>query len=87
MIHCQGSITVNGITDSELVRILEIKIKHEGKFSFNPQQLQVIQIPNRNNQPQTAYNNALFIWNNEAGLEAVSEVIDYLIRKEERVAA
>ncbi len=82
MMNFTGSITVNGISDKELVRILEIKLKHEGKFFFNPQQLQVTSYPN---QPSgTFYNNAVFTWNNEGGLEAVYEIMAYLLKKEER---
>lgn len=82
MHNTTGSITINGITDKELVKILEIKIKHEGKFNFNPQQLQ----PNgqRPQGQETVYNNASFNWNSEQGLAAVHEVISYLLKKEER---
>lgn len=82
MINPTGSFTVNGITDVELVKILEIKIKHEGTFGFNPQQLQPTAIPGR--PTETIYNNALFTWNNQKGLEAVHEVLSYLLKKEER---
>jgi hypothetical protein len=82
MVNPTGSITVNGITDIELVKILEIKIHHEGKFAFNPQQLQLA--PNRAPNAVTVYNNAIFQFNSEQGLEAVSEIIRYLLKKEER---
>lgn len=85
MVNPTGSITVNGITDSELVKILEIKIHHEGKFNFNPQQLQLL--PNRPPNTPTIYNNAVFSWNSEQGLEAVSDIIRYLLKKEERKEA
>jgi hypothetical protein len=81
MVNFTGTIVVNGISDKELVKILEIKLRHEGKFQFNPQQLQVTNNPN---QPGSFYNNAHFSWSNEAGLEAVYEVMAYLLKKEER---
>jgi hypothetical protein len=84
MTNFSGSIIVNGITDKELVKILEIKMKHEGQFFFNPQQLQVTNV-NRPGQPQeSVYNNAVFTWGTEAGLDAVYQIMGYLLKKEER---
>ena len=85
MVTCAGNITLNGITDAELMRILEFKIKNEGKFTFNPQTLQIVQ--NRPAAQQTVYNNAVFYWSNEEGLKVVHEIIAYLLRKEERQVA
>jgi hypothetical protein len=82
MVGCTGSITLNGITDSELVKILEFKVKHEGKFTFNPQTLQIV--PNRPPAQETVYNNAIFHWQNEEGLRVVHEIMGYLLKKEER---
>ena len=85
MVNPTGNITINGITDFELVKILEIKIKHEGKFTFNPQQLQPQPAQRGPGMKiETYYNNATFGWQAEQGLEAVHEVIGYLLRKEER---
>jgi hypothetical protein len=84
MTNFSGTITVNGISDKELVGILEIKLKHEGKFQFNPQQLQVASYPG---QPGTFYNNATFSWGNEGGLHAVYEIMAYLLKKEEKAQA
>jgi hypothetical protein len=87
MTNFNGSITVNGITDKELVKILEIKMKHEGQFFFNPQQLQVTNV-NRPGLPQeSVYNNAVFTWGSEAGLDAVYQIMGYLLKKEERQQA
>jgi|GEM_PF-6909030 hypothetical protein len=84
MVNPTGTITVNGITDSELVKILEIKIHHEGHFTFNPQQLQPQQVNRGNGRTETYYNNAFFSWNSEQGLAAVHEVLNFLLKKEER---
>ena len=84
MVNFSGSFTVNGITDRDLVKILELKMKHQGKLIFNPQQLQPVnqQLPN---QPQeTHYNAAIFSFNSEDGMRAVYEVMDYLLHKEEK---
>jgi len=39
MVNITGNIVLNGITDPELVKILEIKIRHEKNLNFNPQQM------------------------------------------------
>ena len=75
-----GTLVINGINDSELVKILEIKTKHKN-LVFNPQQLQ----PLPNAQPQTQeqhYNGANFNWHDEKGLEALRDIIAMLLKKE-----
>lgn len=72
-----GSVTLNGITDQDLVRILEVKVKHEKNLHFNPQQMQTQAPPN---QPQF-YNNIVLTWNDENGLEAVHQIIAILMKK------
>jgi hypothetical protein len=84
MINPTGTITVNGITDSELVKILEIKMRHEGHFTFNPQQLQPQQAQRVPGRGEQFYNNANFTWTAEPGLSAVHEILGYLLKKEER---
>jgi hypothetical protein len=93
MANFNGSIVINGIDDRELVKILEIKIKHEKSLNFNPQQLQPVpaQPPRPYPQPQPQpviqpqqYNNAVFTWQTDEGLEAVHQVISMLLKKEER---
>jgi hypothetical protein len=78
-----GSVTVNGINDRELVRILEIKVRHEQSLTFNPQQLQPI--AGQQGQPiqPQHYNNAIFTWKNEDGLEGLREIVVMLLKKEE----
>jgi hypothetical protein len=87
MTNFSGSITVNGITDKELVKILEIKMKHEGQFFFNPQQLQVTNVSRPGLPQESVYNNAVFTWGSEAGLDAVYQIMGYLLKKEERQQA
>lgn len=79
MLSCTGTITLNGITDRELIQILESKIRNEGKFTFNPQLLQVSQ--GRSSQ-ETSYNNAIFTWLNEEGLRAIHEITGLLLREQ-----
>jgi hypothetical protein len=85
MQNITGSMTLNGITDPELVKILEIKIKHEKFFSFSPQAMQPQSTGGQN--PEQFYNNVQFGWNNRTGLEAVNEVVSFLVRKEEKKVA
>ncbi len=76
-----GTVVLNGLSDKDLVRILEVKIKHERVVQFNPQQLQVV----GTNQPgQQLYNNVVLNWQNEDGMEAVHQIISILLKKEER---
>jgi hypothetical protein len=79
MLSCTGTITLNGITDRELIQILESKIKNEGKFSFNPQLLQLNM--GRTSQ-ETSYNNAIFTWTNQEGLMAIHEIIGLLLKEQ-----
>lgn len=75
-----GSITINGITDPELLLILETKLKHEGHFFFTPQSMQP-----QNTQPQQ-YNNVTFTWGGDAGLQAVHELTEKLAKKERQAS-
>lgn len=80
MINPSGSVQVNGITDSELAEILEIKAKHQLQnqnqniFVFNPQQLQT-QVQGS----QTSYANAVFSWQGVQGFQIVREIIGFLL--------
>jgi hypothetical protein len=98
MFNPTGTVVVNGITDEELVKILEIKIRHEKSLSFNPQQLQPVpasagtparppQQPQAHPAHPSLYNNASFGWNGEDGMEAVHKIIVMLLKKEEKTAA
>ncbi len=45
MTNPTGNLVLNGITDAELVKILEVKMRHEHSLNFNPQQMQVCPKP------------------------------------------
>jgi hypothetical protein len=99
MANVTGTITINGITDVEMARIWEMKAKHGNAFHFVPNQIQVqnpVPVPVRPGQPQqshvqqpaeTIYSNVMFTWPDRKGLEVVHEVMDYLLKKEEKVEA
>jgi len=80
-----GSITLNGMTDADLVMILQIKEKHESTLDFSPQQLQATQTTA--NQPSPGkkfYNNVILIWKNNDGLKAVFQIVENLLREEKK---
>jgi hypothetical protein len=70
-----GSVTVNGITDEDMVIIFEAKKRHEGKFQFGPQQLKPTNLVNPS---RPGYDNAVFAWSNQAGFEVVMELLHRL---------
>ena len=76
MLNCTGTITINGITDRELIQILESKMRNEGKVNFSPSALQIQNKPGQ----ETAYNNAILVWTSEEGFKAVHEIIGVLLK-------
>ena len=87
MVNPNGVLTLNGVTDQELVKILEVKIRHENAFNFNPQQMQNAGMTNVGNKPSAVYNNVALHWPNEKGLAAVHEIVNFLLKKEEKSVA
>lgn len=70
-----GNIVLNGISERQLVQILQFKLAHEGQFSFSPQALQQISAP----PPNVIYNNAAFSWQNDEQLKLVLELVNSLV--------
>jgi protein-arginine kinase len=89
MINPHGSVTLNGVTDKELVKLLEIKMGHESSLSFNPSLMQVQNVPQPGPAGNVAqvYNNVVLGWANDNGLEALRNIVNMLISKEEKVKA
>ena len=79
-----GQITLNGITDAQLILILKEKETLKG-FGFEVHPLQRVAIVNTGpNRPQeSGYNNAIFIWQNDAGLKEVMAVVGKLHHQQE----
>jgi len=71
-----GTVTVNGISDKEVVMILELKERHPGKFNFGLQQLQPTNLPG--NPPTSVYNNAVFTWSSHETFEIIMEILHRL---------
>jgi P pilus assembly chaperone PapD len=69
-----GSVTLNGVTDKQLVAVLEAKIHHEGKVFFNPQQVQQVPAQQPNPEGKTLNNNVVVSWHNEEGFKAAIEL-------------
>jgi hypothetical protein len=82
MTNPSGNITINGITDREMVRIWEFKAQKGSAFNFNPQQFTASGTPSGQ-----VYSNVTFTWNGEAGLQVMHEIIGYLLKKEEKAEA
>jgi hypothetical protein len=71
-----GQITLNGISDANLILILQEKERLKS-FNLNPQQLQQYNAgPN-----MVAYNTCVLTWTNDEGLKAVHEVVGKLLHK------
>lgn len=77
-----GQITLNGVSDTELIRILETKARHEGKFNFTPQQLQPTS-QNVGGKAVPRYNNANLQWNSEEGGKIVIDLARKLLLEAE----
>lgn len=82
MINPTGNITLNGITDADLLTIIQTKMRHEGKFVFNPQQLTAA--PPQAGKPAGGYNNAMFMWTTKEGLSVVNELVGALLKTEDQ---
>jgi hypothetical protein len=79
-----GTITLNGINDATLIKILEIKTRHEKEMSFQPNALQTVTQPaQRAGMPAIPvvpqqYNNAILAWNGLSGLSGVIEILQHI---------
>lgn len=80
-----GSITLNGISDKEMVRIWEYKAKDGKNFTFQPNAMQPLNGPQ--NQFTGFYNNVVFSWRDDEGLKIVHEIIGFLLKKEQQATA
>lgn len=70
------SITLAGVTDAELIKILEIKGKNENKVAFNPQTMQPASINNR-----SCYNNVVLGLYTPEGVGIGLEILNVLAGK------
>jgi hypothetical protein len=72
-----GAVTLNGVSDKQLVTILEAKIKHEGLLGFNPQTIQPAHVnPPTPGSPQS--NHVMVTWTNEEGFRAAIALLTEL---------
>lgn len=83
MINPSGSVTLNGITDTELAHMLEVKSKTSPNvFSFNPAALQA-----QSNGQASYYNSATFTFHTDQGLVVAEELISFLLKKDDKAKA
>lgn len=80
-----GSVTINGINDKELIIVLEVKERHEGKMGFNPQQMQAANTAG--NPLKQIYNNVILTWQEHVGLDGVKEILHRLSTEAPYMAA
>jgi hypothetical protein len=72
-----GNVVLNGISDKELLVILDVKLRYEGKLQFNPQQMKPVDRTTPGGQLQN-YNNVSLTWSNNSGVQAVKEILHKL---------
>jgi hypothetical protein len=87
MVNGNGDIVFSGITDAELIMILQIKEKHEQSLDFNPSQMQPTQVPAAPGNPHGGkkfYNNVRLNWRGDNGLKAVFQVVEGLLAEEKK---
>lgn len=72
-----GSVTLNGLTDAELIIVLQEKEKANNLFTFNPQAMQPANLGG--NPPRSGYNNVTLGWNNPQGIHAVMHILHRLV--------
>jgi hypothetical protein len=82
-----GSITLNGITDQQLIVILEAKVKNERVLAFNPQQMQPVNQGAPGKPAKQTYNNVSLIWQNEDGARVGIDLLKRLLEVTEPVTA
>ena len=74
-----GSITLNGITTSELIEILKLYEQNDLLIEVNPKQMEAVHIMEGDETTKMVYNNVNLTWSDEPGLKIVSEIIrDFL---------
>ena len=71
-----GHVTLNGITNEDLIMILQEKGKHP-ELGFDPQKLQSVNVGGQ--PPKQIYNSCILSWPNEPTLRVVYRVIHKLI--------
>ncbi len=88
MVTMTGNLVLDGVSDKELVKILEVKVHHE-RLEFNPQQMQIgyqQEAPRSSRQPiqKQIYNNVVLQWKDEEGLKAIQEIVRLVQKKDEK---
>jgi hypothetical protein len=84
MVNGTGELNFTGITDAELVMILQVKEKHEASLDFHPSQMQPGQAAGSPGQPQGRkfYANVRLTWRGDDGLKAAFQIVEGLLAEE-----
>ncbi len=78
-----GSITFNGLTDDDIIALLELKKQHP-EMVFNPAALNAGNVggaQGSSQPPQLVYNNAPFQWHDALSLALVKEILRVLTER------
>jgi hypothetical protein len=81
MVNGNGNVSFNGITDSDLVLMLQIKEKHEASIDFLPQGMQAQQAGTPGGSKKF-YNQVRFDWRGPEGLKALFQIVEALLSAE-----
>lgn len=73
-----GYVTLNSLDDREMAVVFEFKARHEGVFSFDPKQMNSVNIAGAGNKPKIAYNNIILSWHTIEGLKLVIQLVERL---------
>jgi hypothetical protein len=72
-----GNVTINGVSEKSLLKILKFKVVHEGQFVFNPAQAQQQQ---PNPQVPPTYNNVVIGRANDDQMRTVLQVLNLILK-------
>jgi len=81
MVNGNGNVVFNGITDSDLVMILQVKEKHEASVDLLPQGMQPQQAQGPTGSKKF-YNQVRLDWRGPDGLKALFQIIEGLLSEE-----
>ena len=64
-----GSVTLNNLTDHQLIQVMQAKESHEGKIFFDPTAISIMQSPK-----SSLNNNVRFSWNDDEGFKVMLDL-------------
>ena len=73
-----GTLTLNGVTDKQLIKIIEIKDKSAGKLNFNPNSPIGQTGQPQPNKPELLINNVVLQFSEKDGAKFAAELFQML---------